>query len=323
MCSTRDGQFLTFWDNSVISANLSNRFRRKENPCINVKDDEGMAPLDLAVFSGNVDIVRMLLAAGSDARTYYPESALFADRTLLARAVERGNYEIVRMLIEHGAEVPKDEPILHLAIPSRSTRLIKLLLDNGADPTIKEWRNSSMSLSPLNYALNSGLKDITLLLLERIPPSIISEKSNYNESTALHRALRNRGFEAVVRILVDKGADISAQSPLGTPVEVAASQPSEQNLRLLLDKGADMSAKSSRDYTLLHRAVRGGHEENVKLLLSRGADVMAQDIYDNTPLHNAVTHKRWGMIKLLMDSGASSSIKNIRGNTPFEQENSE
>jgi ankyrin repeat protein len=219
------------------------------------------------------------------------------------------------MLIEHHAYLAGDDPLLHNAIPSGNIELVKLLIDYGASTTIQY-----VDMSPLFFAIFHGLKDIAVLLIEHSPPSVVSGINTRYNSTPLHKALRKSGFEDVVRLLLDKGADVSIRSFIGTPAHLAASEPSEQNLRLLLDKGVDISAAGRRGNTLLHEAVRGGQEGNVKLLLSRGADVSAQNRHRDTPLHRAVYYGNEVIIKLLLDSGANVSIKNYNGLKPFEME---
>lgn len=94
---------------------------------MNDEDVHGQMPLELAVSGGNSDVVRMLLAAGSDARV-----EINSDMTPLGTAVRTGNYEIVRMLIEHHAVLSVDDPLLHMAIYSRNTEIVKLLITHDA-----------------------------------------------------------------------------------------------------------------------------------------------------------------------------------------------
>ncbi|RMZ74098.1 hypothetical protein GMOD_00004939 [Pyrenophora seminiperda CCB06] len=97
--------------------------------------------------------------------------------------------------------------------------------------------------------------------------------------TALHLAAL-RGNEAVVRLLVEKGADVKAKDKNGmTALHGAASEGNEAMVRLLVDRGADVNAKSNDGETVLHVAASfwRGNEAVVRLLVNSGADVKAKD----------------------------------------------
>ncbi|OBT40534.1 hypothetical protein VE00_08988 [Pseudogymnoascus sp. WSF 3629] len=61
------------------------------------------------------------------------------------------------------------------------------------------------------------------------------------------------------------------------PLLSAAANGHEAVVRLLLEKGAHIEAKFNRGCTTLHKAADNGHEAVVRLLLEKGADVEAKD----------------------------------------------
>jgi len=82
----------------------------------------------------------------------------------------------------------------------------------------------------------------------------------------LHEAGSN-GHEAVVRLLLEQGADVEAKINDGwTALHEAARGGHEAVVRLLLEKGADVEAKTDDGWKALHRAAGGGHEAVVRLL---------------------------------------------------------
>ncbi|KAH7114771.1 hypothetical protein B0J13DRAFT_460125, partial [Dactylonectria estremocensis] len=121
------------------------------------------------------------------------------------------------------------------------------------------------------------------------------------------------GHHAVVKLLLDKGADAEAKDKLygWTPLSWAARSGHEGVVKLLLDKGADVEAKDKLNGgTPLWRAATGrhagnGHEAIIKLLLDKGADVEAKDkLNGGTPLSWAAENGHEAVVKLLLDKGA-------------------
>jgi ankyrin repeat protein len=97
----------------------------------------------------------------------------------------------------------------------------------------------------------------------------VNKKDGYG-NTALAWAAR-RGHEAIVLLLLEKGADIEAKGYFGTALVEAASGGYEAIVLLLLEKGADIEAKGYFG-TALVEAARKGHEAMVQLLLEKGAN---------------------------------------------------
>ena len=71
-----------------------------------------------------------------------------------------------------------------------------------------------------------------------------------------------------------------------TALTVASEEGDPKVVKLLLDKGANINAQQNDGHTALMAAIRAGHIESVKLLLSRGADV-------NAEAQDSVTALKW------------------------------
>lgn len=108
--------------------------------------EDGETSLHSAADKGNLEIVRLLLDAGG-------KSVLntfdYISLTPLMRAVEQGRIAVARLLIAAGSDVNAiDKPrigdtalheITRKASSKSSYEMIKLLVDAGADPTIRGW----------------------------------------------------------------------------------------------------------------------------------------------------------------------------------------
>ncbi|KAH7261562.1 hypothetical protein BKA59DRAFT_488949 [Fusarium tricinctum] len=82
------------------------------------------------------------------------------------------------------------------------------------------------------------------------------------------------GHKAVVRLLLEKGADIESNDGDGRKaLSWAAQKGQEAVVRLLLEKGADIESRDRSDRTALLWAAQEGYEDAVRLLLEKGADI--------------------------------------------------
>ena len=76
-----------------------------------------------------------------------------------------------------------------------------------------------------------------------------------------------------------------------TPLSWAAGNGHEAVVRLLLKKGADATAEDKEGQTALHWAAGSGHEAVVRLLLDKRPDVTARDESGSMTLHWAVRNR--------------------------------
>jgi uncharacterized protein len=97
-----------------------------------------------------------------------------------------------------------------------------------------------------------------------------------------------------------------------TPLHFAAFFDRGKAVRLLLDRGADVSAVSRNDMQVqpLHSAVAADSRDVAAALLTAGADPNARQQGGFTPLMAAEENEKEGdMVRLLMDHGAEESAQ--------------
>ncbi|KAK7883598.1 hypothetical protein LTR67_011097 [Exophiala xenobiotica] len=100
--------------------------------------------------------------------------------------------------------------------------------------------------------------------------------------------MAERGHEAVVRLLLEKGAELDSKDTSGwTPLLRAAENGEEPVVRLLLEKGAKLDSKDNDGRTPLSWAATSGHEPVVRLLLEKGAEPLPSFSLDFSPLENS------------------------------------
>ncbi|KAI3325361.1 ankyrin repeat-containing protein [Xylariaceae sp. AK1471] len=172
----------------------------------------------------------------------------------------------------------------------------------------------------LSYAAGQGYEAVVRLLLET---GANPEAEGNDFRTPLSWATGN-GHEAVVKLLLEKGANLEARDRYKrTPLSQAAENGHEALVKLLLEKGADLEAKDKRCKTLLSRIVelsrvdRNGHEAMIKLLLEKGADPEAENEEGQTSLIQAADKGHEAVVKLLFEKGANLEARDRYNRTPL------
>lgn len=181
--------------------------------------------LDLAREDGLASLVTLIEERNAS-------DAAHVDGLALVTAVKAGDVGAVERLLADGADVEVRVPVtgsfdddytpLGLAVRERHDRLVRLLLDAGANPrrTIGLMRGS-----PLHDAAYFGLADhISILTGPRSkgePAVDLDAQGPYNGLTALHDAVWHGHFDAAA-VLVRAGARRNLRTHAGlTPLELA------------------------------------------------------------------------------------------------------
>ncbi|KAF2180789.1 hypothetical protein K469DRAFT_591668, partial [Zopfia rhizophila CBS 207.26] len=129
----------------------------------------------------------------------------------------------------------------------------------------------------------------------------VKSKDSYGED-GLYIAAEN-GHEAVVKLLLDKGADPNAQGGRYSNALQAASSGGHEAV------GADPNAQGGQYSNALYAASSRGHEAVVKLLLDKGADVNAQGRQYSNALQAASSGGHEAVVKLLLDKSADPNAQ--------------
>ena len=218
----------------------------------------GVAGLFGAIRRGDLPAVRDQLSASPDLLTARDEH----NNSALLIATYSGQYEIVRLLLERGARASFFEacaiglvgvvtgqlrdnpgvvgqwshdgwPPLHLASYFGHREIAELLLDAGADVRAIA-RNSEGNLAINAAAAGPRAErrpEIVRLLIERGSP--VDGRGSPAGHTPLHEAAFN-GDLALARLLLERGADRSMRTAEGdTPLDIAVKHGRAEVLRLL------------------------------------------------------------------------------------------
>jgi len=168
--------------------------------------------------------------------------------------------------------------------------------------------------TPLHYATFCGLHDIAKILAVEHPQDVNS-RSFQGASTPLSLA-SEKGHVDLARMLIDLGADVSAQTDDGwTALHLASENGHVDLARMLIDLGADVSAQTKYGTTALHWASHNGHVDLARMLIDLGADLSAQTNDGWTALHWALENGQVDLARMLIDLGADVSARTNGGST--------
>ena len=135
-------------------------------------------PIAAANTSHDLEVVRLLLAAGADAD----------DGESLFHATESDDLELLATLIEAGADV-NGTGVLHHALDREAPAVLRLLLNRGGDPNRATSYFSSHPL--LHHAIRNGRTAATVaLLLDNLSHGAEIGRADGNGRTAYALAIR-------------------------------------------------------------------------------------------------------------------------------------
>lgn len=191
------------------------------------------------------------------------------------------------------ATAPKDRSYLPDAAKDGDDERIIALLKDGYPVDLA----SNVGTTALGYAAQRGHLRTVRLLLDS--GSNVNLK-NYFGSTPLLLAVCNNQDLAMVKYLMQRGAQLKDRDDLGTtPLMCASEHGNVSVVKFLLDKNAEINARNRVGQTALFYAAREGKFLTVKLLLQNGANRFIQDLFGDTAVKKAAQNHNRKLVDLL------------------------
>uniref|UniRef100_A0A8C8BBM8 Ankyrin repeat domain 52 n=1 Tax=Otus sunia TaxID=257818 RepID=A0A8C8BBM8_9STRI len=328
---------------SIVSS-LSNEHVLSAGFDINTPDNLGRTCLHAAASGGNVECLNLLLSSGADLR----RRDKFG-RTPLHYAAANGSYQCTVTLVTAGASINEADckgctPLHYAAAsdtyrraethsgnshdteeePLKESRLkeaffcLEFLLDNGADPSLRD----KQGYTAVHYAAAYGNRQNLELLLE-MSFNCLEDVESTIPVSPLHLAAYNGHCEAL-KTLAETLVNLDVRDHKGrTALYLATERGSTECVEVLTSHGASALVKErKRKWTPLHAAAANGNTDSLHLLIDSGerADITdVMDIHGQTPLMLAIMNGHVDCVHLLLEKGSTADAADKRGRTALHR----
>ena len=240
------------------------------------------------IFTNNIAMLKLLLAYGADInyKNWHKQNL-----GLLYQALTLKSFEMVEFLVKNGIDLKKctdtsgKTPLHHAIENGNNLKVIKLLLDNGADLRATTLKGET----PMHSAAEGDNLKIVKFLFEQGVE--INNNSNDNKEFSKQRsplqiAVLKQNYE-IVEFLLENGANVN--------------QKSEYQGETKTHKGLAFAT------TALHLACRnGGHNNIAEILMKYGAEVDASEYCTSSD-----TPKNWTPLHLAASNGLHLVVRNM------------
>ncbi len=255
--------------------------------------------------------------------------------TPLMFAAQAGDLDSVRILLAAGADVnegtPDDGSPLVLASFNGHEKVVLLLLEKGADPNATD----GYGLTPLHWVLQEGIKAIFTRPKQTDRFWVHPNQPELVKALLVHGANPNARIKKdffpydINRYGRSRGTGLPQMYFAGaTPLFLAAAVADLRAMRALVEGGADATVTSLEGVTPLMVAAGLGSDdrtsttkqkknylEAVRLAVRLGASVNAADHLGRTALHGAAFYGLNDVVQFLWENGADLDAKDIYGQT--------
>jgi ankyrin repeat protein len=257
------------WEKGINALHVASKYAKTTNFIdvlletgtfdINASDNDGRTPLHYAIIGTNPTIIsRHLIEKGAD-----PNIADRKGMTPLHLAAQIGKTTdlidlILKMKrIDINGRDTNGKTILHCAINGNNVTIARHLLDNGADPTVRD----NDGITPFHLAASYS-EDIDLLnLILSNEKQVDIDEKNESGMTALHMAMIKSNATAA-RYLIKNQANPNVADENGcTPLHLAVKHSKDMDIieLLLNEKEVDVNHSSNREQNALYFAKYNDH----------------------------------------------------------------
>lgn len=194
------------------------------------------------------------------------------------------------------------QSMVYIAISSSSSELLKILLQNGADPNIEGGQYKTA----LQYACACGYDDEAMTLLNH--GAKVDIYGGSYESSLI--AACYKGSTEIVRRLIANGSDVNhAGGKYVCALYAACLYNNEDIVEMLLEQKPKMDIYGDKYDNPLQVACASGKIAIAKRLIEAGSDLNRKGGFYGTALYAACIVEKKDLVELLLDNGADPNTQ--------------
>ena len=264
------------------------------------------------------------------------DPSILSNQYVMTCALSDTNSGLLKSLHNGGAKWKKTDVdtshALHNAIRTGDQTLVRMLLDIGADPNYRLFRdkwgrtplfeavmseitrsNGHRELHLNNQCLYSTFDLMQLLLDYGADPNAIQ----IGGETTLHKAM-SLG-EAYVRLLSSRGADLNARDLQQQSILDMAVDTSDRMIDILVEFNVDLEATDADGQSALLKTIRKPPDDATRActLIGHGANVHVKDLQGRTVLHY-LRSSTDGTLPRLLELGVNVNAESNSGARPLD-----
>ncbi|MDG2277115.1 MAG: ankyrin repeat domain-containing protein [Pseudomonadales bacterium] len=260
-------------------------------------DRTGITALVRAIDANQVHIANMLIQAGHP--VHLPE---------IQAVTQHGDVALLKLIAATKLQAKERNALTCYIATTELQDILSLILQSAVPP---EHCNGV----PFGIVLTkfSGY-DETITYLQGRPDTF--EYRDKQGCSALCWSIK-RERQDLTRTLIALGANNSASNEGTSTLMLAAAYGDGGAAQALVEKGADVSAQSNTLTQAIHLAATNGHVDVVVYLLANGADINSMDVNGDTPLLLAVKNSHLSTSAKLLALGAKAHANNRKFENAF------
>lgn len=280
------GQSSLHYAASIGDNDIATLLVKSGNANVNLKDNRGMTPLDLAVEKNNLETAKLLLSSGANAG--------LATKGL-DRVVSTKNKELLKMFLQNGAN---GNTALDKVIATDDVQLLNTVLDNSSARATNQFFEKAVNVRSQQIAIELLIRGVDKdkamdFVIKKRNKQMVSLVLGTNPNVVTSNKALVFGVEQRDMTLAQDAIDAHNADPtLGMAPAVKTNN--AQMVTFLLSKGADANDQ-------MDEASAAGNKAIVELLLSQSAN-------PDLGVKEAATNNQTATLQVLLDAMGDANL---------------